>query len=82
MRCEDSSECLRRDAAVADLLALSTSREAPVWPLGARKPGRGGPPDTYGELGIRHEDTVVATEQGCENLAPKWSGTPEEPAAV
>jgi Xaa-Pro dipeptidase len=35
-----------------------------------------------GELGIRHEDTVVVTENGCENLAPKWSGTPEEPAAV
>jgi Xaa-Pro aminopeptidase len=24
-----------------------------------------------GELGIRHEDTVVVTENGCENLAPK-----------
>jgi Xaa-Pro dipeptidase len=35
-----------------------------------------------GELGIRHEDTVVVTGNGCENLAPKWSGTPEEPAVV
>jgi Xaa-Pro dipeptidase len=35
-----------------------------------------------GELGIRHEDTVAVTENGCENLAPKWSGTPEEPAVV
>jgi Xaa-Pro dipeptidase len=35
-----------------------------------------------GEMGIRHEDTVAVTENGCENLAPKWSGTPEEPAAV
>jgi Xaa-Pro dipeptidase len=35
-----------------------------------------------GELGIRHEDTVVVTESGCENLAPKWSGTPEEPVVV
>jgi len=35
-----------------------------------------------GELGIRHEDTVVVTESGCENLAPKWPGTPEEPAVV
>jgi Xaa-Pro dipeptidase len=35
-----------------------------------------------GELGIRHEDTVVVTQQGCENLAPKWSGTPEEPAVT
>jgi Xaa-Pro dipeptidase len=35
-----------------------------------------------GELGIRHEDTVVVTDSGCENLAPKWSGTPEEPAVV
>jgi len=35
-----------------------------------------------GDLGIRHEDTVAVTEQGCDNLAPKWSGTPEEPAVV
>ncbi|HEX9188497.1 MAG TPA: Xaa-Pro peptidase family protein [Vicinamibacteria bacterium] len=35
-----------------------------------------------GELGIRHEDTVAVTESGCENLCPKWSGTPEEPAIV
>ncbi len=35
-----------------------------------------------GELGIRHEDTVVVTADGCENLVPKWSGTPEEPAVV
>jgi Xaa-Pro dipeptidase len=35
-----------------------------------------------GELGIRHEDTVAVTESGCENLVPKWSGTPEEPAMV
>jgi Xaa-Pro dipeptidase len=33
-----------------------------------------------GELGIRHEDTLAVTEAGCENLVPKWSGTPEEPA--
>ena len=44
--------------------------------------GAGGAPDTYGELGIRHEDTVAVTESGCENLAPKWSGSPEEPAVV
>jgi Xaa-Pro dipeptidase len=35
-----------------------------------------------GELGIRHEDTLAVTESGCENLAPKWSGSPEEPAVV
>lgn len=35
-----------------------------------------------GELGIRHEDTVAVTESGCENLCPRWSGTPEEPAVV
>jgi len=35
-----------------------------------------------GELGVRHEDTVAVTADGCENLAPKWSGTPEEPAVV
>jgi len=34
------------------------------------------------EIGIRVEDTVAVTETGCENLAPKWSGTPEEPAVV
>jgi hypothetical protein len=39
-------------------------------------------PDTYGEPGIRHEDTVVVTESGCANLAAKSSGTPEEPALV
>jgi Xaa-Pro aminopeptidase len=38
--------------------------------------------DAKGELGIRHEDTVAVTENGCENLCPKWSGTLEEPAAV
>jgi Xaa-Pro aminopeptidase len=35
-----------------------------------------------GELGIRHEDTLATTPDGCENLVPKWSGTPEEPAVV
>jgi Xaa-Pro dipeptidase len=35
-----------------------------------------------GELGIRHEDTVVVTQDGCENLVPKWSGTAEEPAVL
>jgi Xaa-Pro dipeptidase len=34
-----------------------------------------------GEMGIRHEDTVVVTPDGCDNLA-KWSGTPEEPTMV
>jgi hypothetical protein len=46
-----------------------------------RCPIRPRAPDTHGELGIRHEDTVVITADGCENLA-KWSGTLEEPAAV
>jgi Xaa-Pro dipeptidase len=35
-----------------------------------------------GELGVRHEDTVAVTESGCENLVPKWTGTPEEPVVV
>jgi Xaa-Pro aminopeptidase len=35
-----------------------------------------------GGLGNRHEDTLAVTENGCENLAPRWSGTPEEPAVV
>ncbi len=34
------------------------------------------------ELGIRHEDTVAVKENACEDLAPKWSGSPEEPAVV
>ena len=46
-------------------------------PTPARRAG-----DAKGELGIRHEDTVVVTADGCENLCPKWSGTPEEPAVV
>jgi hypothetical protein len=33
-------------------------------------------------MGFRHEDTVAVRESGRENLAPKWSGTPEEPAVV
>jgi Xaa-Pro aminopeptidase len=45
-----------------------------------RDSGRAG--DAKGELGIRHEDTVAVTADGCENLCPKWSGTPEEPAVV
>jgi len=31
---------------------------------------------------IRIEDAVAVTERGSENLAPKWSRTPEEPAVV
>jgi Xaa-Pro dipeptidase len=34
-----------------------------------------------GELGIRHEDIIVITEAGAENLT-RWSGSPEEPAVV
>jgi Xaa-Pro aminopeptidase len=32
-----------------------------------------------GELGIRHEDVIVITETGAENLTA-WSGSPEDPA--
>lgn len=35
-----------------------------------------------GEPGIRREDTVVVGPDGCENLAPNQSGSPEEPAVV
>jgi Xaa-Pro dipeptidase len=35
-----------------------------------------------GELGIRHEDTLIVTEEGCENLGGRWSGTPEDPAVL
>jgi Xaa-Pro dipeptidase len=35
-----------------------------------------------GELGIRHEDTLIVTEDGCDNLGGAWSGTPEDPAVL
>jgi Xaa-Pro dipeptidase len=35
-----------------------------------------------GELGIRHEDTLVVTAEGCENLGGSWSGSPEDPAVL
>jgi Xaa-Pro dipeptidase len=35
----------------------------------------------YGEMGIRHEDTIFIGENGAENMT-KWTGTPEEPAVV
>ena len=35
-----------------------------------------------GELGIRHEDTLAVTVDGCENLGGAWSGTPEDPAVL
>jgi len=34
-----------------------------------------------GELGIRHEDIIVITETGAENMT-RWSGRPEDPAVV
>ena len=35
-----------------------------------------------GELGVRHEDTLMVTDEGCENLGGGWSGTPEDPAVL
>ena len=35
----------------------------------------------YGEMGIRHEDTVFIGANGAENMT-KWTGSPEEPAVV
>jgi Xaa-Pro aminopeptidase len=35
----------------------------------------------YGEMGIRHEDTIYIGENGAENMT-KWTGSPEEPAVV
>jgi len=32
-------------------------------------------------MGIRHEDVIVVTEDGAENLI-RWPGSPEEPAVV
>ncbi len=61
----------------------SSSSQSPSWC--AESAGEAGDgPQIYvpGELGIRHEDTVAVTESGCENLAPRWSGNPEEPAVV
>jgi Xaa-Pro dipeptidase len=34
-----------------------------------------------GEMGIRHEDVMVVTEDGAESLTPT-TGTPEDPAVV
>jgi Xaa-Pro dipeptidase len=34
-----------------------------------------------GEMGIRHEDVITITEEGAEGLT-RWSGSPEDPAAV
>jgi hypothetical protein len=31
--------------------------------------------DTHGELGVRHQETVAVTEEGCENLAPQCLAT-------
>src|SRR5262249_21455063 len=35
----------------------------------------------YGEMGVRHEDTIFITETGAENMV-KWTQSPEEPAVV
>jgi Xaa-Pro aminopeptidase len=35
----------------------------------------------YGEMGIRHEDTIFITESGAENMV-KWTGSPEDPAVA
>ena len=60
--------------------------ESDRWQEGRCRPWRdrlgGCTGDAKGELGIRHEDTVAVTDSGCENVAPKWSGTLEEPAVV
>jgi Xaa-Pro aminopeptidase len=74
-------------------ITASTMRAAPpIWPKAPSRLGTTEGASSFSsasvriyipaELGIRHEDTVAVTEEGCENLAPKWSGTPEEPAVV
>jgi Xaa-Pro dipeptidase len=35
-----------------------------------------------GELGVRHEDTLAVTEDGCENLGGPWTGPPDDPAVI
>jgi Xaa-Pro aminopeptidase len=52
-------------------MTILTQWEPVNWTT-LRPEGRAG--DTYGELGIGHEDTVVVTENGCESICPKWSG--------
>jgi hypothetical protein len=72
------------------LVPLAVRLKAQAWraatpiAVGNSDSAAHGAPGTYipGELGIRHEDTVAVTEEGCENLAPKWSGSPEEPAMM
>jgi Xaa-Pro aminopeptidase len=34
-----------------------------------------------GEIGVRHEDVIVITEEGAANMT-QWSGSPEDPAVV
>jgi Xaa-Pro dipeptidase len=34
-----------------------------------------------GEIGVRHEDVIVITEDGAANMT-RWSGSPEDPAVV
>lgn len=35
-----------------------------------------------GEIGVRHEDTLAVTGEGCRNLGGPWTGPPEDPAIV
>jgi hypothetical protein len=39
------------------------------------RPGLAVCTDTHGELGVRHQETVAVTEEGCENLAPQCLAT-------
>lgn len=35
-----------------------------------------------GEIGVRHEDTLVVTEEGATNMGGPWTGPPEDPATL
>jgi len=35
-----------------------------------------------GEIGVRHEDTLVVTADGAENLGGPWTGPPDDPARL
>jgi hypothetical protein len=60
---------------------LKRARLRPTPGTGSRVfPGKA-ESDTYGEMGIRHEDVIFITETGAEGMT-KWSGSPGEPAVV
>lgn len=62
----------------SEALVMQYPRGRPIQGCAA---GRAALPDTYGEMGVRHEDIIFITETGAENMT-KWTGSPEEPAVL